>query len=177
MDTENKKRILLFTGDGKGKTTAALGITLRAAGHGMKSLMVQFVKSNKDTGELTFSAGIPEIEIIQTGSGFVPDNNCADFECHKQSAQAGLNTAQKALVSGKHPFVILDEICVAVNKQLLDERDVLDVINGACREIVIVLTGRNATQGLIDIADTVTEMKCVKHGYRQNIQALPGVEY
>jgi len=177
MDTENKKRILLFTGDGKGKTTAALGITLRAAGHGLKSLIVQFVKSDKNTGELSFSAGIPEIEIIQTGRGFVPDNDCADFECHKHSAQAGLKTAQKALVSGEYPFVILDEICVAVNKQLLDEREVLAVINGACREIVIVMTGRNASPGLIDIADTVTEMKCVKHGYRQNIRAQAGVEY
>jgi len=177
MDSENNKRILLFTGDGKGKTTAALGISLRAAGYGIKSLMVQFIKSNADTGEMMFSKGIQELEIIQTGRGFVPDNNSTDFEDHKQSAQAGLGRAQKALVSGKYPLVILDEICVAVNKQLLEEQGVLDVIKGACRDTIIIMTGRNASFGLIDIADTVTEMKCVKHGYRQNIQAQQGVEF
>ena len=74
-------------------------------------------------------------------------------------------------------MVILDEICVAVSKQLLGEQGVLDVIKDACPETVIVMTGRNASPGLIDIADTVTEMKCVKHGHRQNLQAQQGVEY
>jgi len=177
MDSENRKRIILFTGDGKGKTTAALGISMRAAGHGMKSLIVQFVKSNKDIGELMFSADTPEIKIIQTGKGFIPENSSEDFECHRRSAQAGLCIAQKALVSGEYSLVVLDEICVAVNKQLLDEQDVLDVINGAFLGTVIVMTGRNASSGLIDIADTVTEMQCVKHGYKLNIQAQQGVEF
>ncbi len=78
MDSDKNKPILLFTGDGKGKTTAALGIALRAAGHGMKSLMVQFVKSNAETGEVLFSKSIEKLEIILTGRGFVPESNSAD---------------------------------------------------------------------------------------------------
>lgn len=177
MDGDKNMRILLFTGDGKGKTTAALGIALRAAGHGMKSLMVQFIKSNAETGEVLFSKSIEKLEIIQTGRGFVPDSNSADYKNHRQNAQAGLSRAQKALVSGKYPVVILDEICVAIDKQLLDEQDVLNAIKDACQETVIVMTGRKASSGLIDIADTVTEMQCVKHGYKLNILAQQGVEF
>jgi cob(I)alamin adenosyltransferase len=177
MDTENTNRILLFTGDGKGKTTAALGMALRAAGHGMKSLVVQFVKSDKETGELASVEDIPEIKIVQTGKGFVPDTETAEFQIHKQCAESGLWTVQEALMTGTYQLVILDEICIAVSKNLLNEQQVLGVIEQAHANTIIVMTGRNASQGLVDVADTVTEMKCVKHGHRQNIQAQQGVEY
>ena len=177
MSSEKQTRILLFTGDGKGKTTAAAGMALRAAGHGMRSLIIQFVKNDEKTGEIAACAKIPEIEIMQTGMGFVPDRESPLFMDHKKGAERGLEIAARALSSGDYGVVVLDEICVAVSKELLDEQDVLRVIKDAKSGCVIVLTGRNAAQGLLEAADTVTEMKCLKHGYKRGVKAQMGVEF
>ena len=173
----DRGRILLFTGNGKGKTTAALGMALRAAGHGLKTLILQFVKSDRDTGEIAACRFIPGAEIVQTGRGFVPAQTSPAFAEHREAAQAGLGLAEKAILSGRYELIVLDELCTAVGKGLIDEHQVVDLIGRASSAVCIVMTGRNATAGLIALADTVTEMQPVKHGYAAGITAQKGVEY
>lgn len=170
-------RVLVFTGDGKGKTTASLGIALRAVGHGMKVKIIQFVKSDTSTGEIAALNMLPGVEIVQTGCGFVPNESNAKFTDHRQAAENGLKIAAEAIESCKYSVVILDEICVAVAKKLLNENEVIEMIRKASPDVTVVLTGRGATPAMIELADTVTNMSCVKHGMQQGIKAQEGVEF
>lgn len=170
-------RILLFTGDGKGKTTAALGMAIRAAGHNLPTLILQFVKCDDSTGECSVCRHLPSVEIRPSGLGFLPPPLSPKFVDHQQAARQALDAAAQALAEGKYRVVILDEICVAVAKNLIDEDDVIRTVNQAPRGVIVVLTGRGASQKLIDLADTVTEMRCLKHGYQQGRQAQEGVEF
>lgn len=172
----DRARILVFTGDGKGKTTAALGMAFRAIGHGLRVLVIQFVKES-DTGEIVTAAAMVNVNIIQTGLGFLPAAMNDAFRKHKQAAAKGLTIAAESIESGNYDLIILDEICVAVNKGLLNEGDVAQVIFKADPKMSLVLTGRNASQGLIDLADTVSNIECVKHGYQNEISAQKGVEF
>jgi cob(I)alamin adenosyltransferase len=166
---------LLFTGDGKGKTTAALGMALRNTGHGHKTMIIQFIKSDL-TGEHEAIETIKNVEIKQVGLGFVPSPESKNFELHKDAAQKGLELVHDKISCGKYDMLILDEICGAVALGLLDDEKVFAALSNAPCEITVVLTGRDATQKLIDLADTVTEMKCVKHGFENGINAQKGVE-
>jgi cob(I)alamin adenosyltransferase len=168
-------RILLFTGDGKGKTTAALGMALRARGHAMPVCVVQFVKSDASVGEVA-AARQCGMEIIQTGLGFLPAANEAHFESHRAAAQDGLRRARKILADHRYAMVILDEVCLAVARGLLEEQQVIETLRQAPPETCLVLTGRNATPGLLALADTVTEMRCVKHALHLGRVAEEGVE-
>jgi len=170
-------RILLFTGDGKGKTTAALGMALRASGHGQHVMIVQFIKSATLTGELTAAKSLAGVEFVQAGLGFVPAENHPDFPSHQGAARRALQIAAQAIQSRAYDMVILDEICNAVGKKLIEEDDVLTVIRSAGSSICLVLTGRGASDRLIALADTVTVMQCRKHGFQENIPAQKGVEY
>ncbi|MGA3206274.1 MAG: cob(I)yrinic acid a,c-diamide adenosyltransferase [Syntrophales bacterium] len=174
---KDKKRILLFTGDGKGKTTAALGMALRASGHGIKTLIIQFVKSDPTTGELAACRHLPGCEIVQTGRGFVPERNDPAFQEHLTAAAEGLKLAAQALSSGGYDLVILDEICTAIGKGLLDEGEVIEAVLRGPPGICVVMTGRNATAGLISITDTVTDMRMVKHSFQDGWKGQKGVEY
>jgi cob(I)alamin adenosyltransferase len=169
-------RVLVFTGDGKGKTTAALGMALRAAGHGLRTCVVQFVKSDVTVGEVAAAAALPSIEIHTTGLGFLPPPSHPDFSRHRAAAQAGLTTAAEALVDGRYAVVVLDEVCLAVARGLIEEKQVADLVACAPPESCLVLTGRDAPSGLVALADTVTEMRCVKHGFSEGIVAQEGVE-
>jgi cob(I)alamin adenosyltransferase len=171
------KRILIFTGDGKGKTTAAMGMALRAAGHGLAVLVVQFVKSNPHSGEATAMRAVPGVEWFQCGRGFIPRRGEAAREEHAAAARAAFAVADDALQTGRYGVVVLDEICVAVAAGLLDESVVAEGIRHAAAGTVVVLTGRGATPGLLELADTVTEMRVVRHGYQAGIAAQVGVEY
>lgn len=170
-------RILLSTGDGKGKTTAALGLALRAAGHDMRVCIIQFVKNDSNTGELAAIEKLPGVEIAQTGLGFIPHPEDEMFPDHKTAANKALAKASEVIEASQYDVVILDEVCLAVARDLLEEEAVCDVVQKAHPESCIVLTGRHAPQSLIDLADTVTEMTCVKHGLQIGIQAQKGVEY
>jgi cob(I)alamin adenosyltransferase len=174
---KDKKRILLFTGDGKGKTTAALGMALRASGHGMKTMVIQFVKADPTTGELAACRHLPGCEIVQTGRGFVPEQNDPACREHVMAAAEGLKLAAQALSSGGYDLVILDEICTAIGKGLLDEGQVIEAVQRGATGICVVMTGRNATAGLVSIADTVTDMRMVKHGFQEGREGQEGVEY
>ena len=171
----DRPRILVFTGDGKGKTTAAVGMAVRAAGHGLASCVLQFVKADASTGEVLAAAKLG-VEIRQLGLGFVPEPTDARFAEHKSAAEAALEQARGVIASGDYPLVVLDEVCFAVAKGLLGEQAVIDAVSAAPPSACVVLTGRGATAGLIDLADTVTEMRCVKHALDAGRRAQKGVE-
>jgi len=174
----NAPRIVLFTGEGKGKTTAALGMVLRASGHDLKSLIVQFIKAAGETGELSSCRHLPGVEIVQAGLGFLSDNKTNPaFTAHQQAAREGLKKAAAAIASGNYDLVVMDEICLAVKKGLLTEEAVIESIHKAGPELVIVMTGRQAPEGLINLADTVTEMTMIKHGYVAGWPSQKGVEF
>jgi len=170
------KNILIFTGNGKGKSTSSFGMALRAAGHNQRIIIIQFMKKNSDIGELVSLKKLG-IDIIQTGLGFVPKKENPRYADHVNAAQLGLKVAQQALNSGEYDLVILDEICGAIAKELLAEKDVIAAIKQASEPINIVLTGRYASARLIDIADTVSEINPIKHAFDQGIPAREGVEF
>jgi cob(I)alamin adenosyltransferase len=172
-----RARVLLFTGDGKGKTTAALGLALRACGQGLRVLVLQFVKAGQQTGELAAARLLPGFEILQRGRGFVPPASSPEFAEHRLAAEAVLGEAAAALQSGNYDVVVLDELCLAVAKELVSEQAALAVIDHARPGSVLVLTGRGATPGLVAAADTVTEMTLRKHGLKAGIPAQRGVEF
>lgn len=171
------RRLLIFTGDGKGKTTASLGMAMRALGHGMRVKIIQFIKADDSTGEVRFAHHVERLDLVQTGLGFVPKKGHKNFEMHVTAALEGVELAREVLASTEYSLVILDEICSTIQLGLLEERTVIDLLSHVRNDKIVVLTGRNATSGLIAIADTVTEMRCIKHGYETGIKAQPGVEH
>jgi len=174
---DRKHRVLIFTGNGKGKTTAALGMALRASGHGMRTLILQFMKADDAVGELTALRYLPGVEAIQMGRGFVPSAVDPAFLEHRQAAYRALERAAEALRSKKYDLMILDEICTAMDKGLISEAQIMELIEESGQVSCLVLTGRGATKRLIAEADTVTEMRNLKHGLSQGISAQKGVEY
>ncbi len=169
-------RLLLFTGDGKGKTTAALGLALRALGHDKRVSVLQFVKSDASTGEREAFARFPEVEFAQLGLGFLPKPSSSQFAKHRKAAETGLALARERIAECEEGVIILDEICFAVARGLLAEEQVIDTIKQAPANSIIVLTGRGATEGLTALADTVTEMRCIKHALQAGVPAQIGVE-
>lgn len=171
-------RILLFTGDGKGKTTAALGMALRASGHGMRVKIVQFIKSETMTGEYAAIKKLDSVDVVQTGLGFVPAASHPDFQLHRDAAQRALQITAEAIASKAYDMIILDEVCNAVGKELIPEEEVIKLIKSAAdKSLCLALTGRGASDNLIAFADTVTIMQCRKHAFQENIPAQKGVEY
>lgn len=171
-----RARVLIFTGEGKGKTTAALGMVLRAAGHGMSAAVIQFIKGAGRTGELSACRTLPGVSIEQVGLGFVPRPTDSGYAAHREAAQAGLVRAAAAIAAGTQ-LVVMDELCSAVAKELVEETQVLSLLEQAKEAQVLVLTGRGAGAGLIERADTVSEIRSVKHGLKDGIAAQAGVEY
>ncbi|MBN1545376.1 MAG: cob(I)yrinic acid a,c-diamide adenosyltransferase [Syntrophaceae bacterium] len=174
---KSQRRVLLFTGDGKGKTTAALGMVLRAAGHGLHTCIIQFIKNDPTTGEKTALTHLPGVELIQVGRGFVPPEDHIDFELHRQAVKNGLAIAKDRLAKGDCDLLILDEICTACAINLITPEEVTTFVANSPPGCIIVLTGRSAPDVLIEMADTVTIMTCKKHGFQKGIEAQKGVEY
>lgn len=172
----DKPRILIFTGDGKGKTTAALGMAFRASGHGLRSIVIQFIKSDTSVGEYAAAAASALIELQPLGCGFLPPADHPRFAEHRDAALAALRKAQEAVADERFALVILDELCLAVATGLVAEQQAIELVAQAKPGVCLVLTGRGATSGLIDLADTVTEMRCIKHGMDIGIHAQDGVE-
>ena len=166
---------MLFTGDGKGKTTAAIGAAVRAAGHGASVLIIQFMKGRL-YGELAAVAKIDSITIEQHGRDeFVDpkDPEKIDFEL----AEKGWARALEAVASDPPSLLVLDEINVVVSFGLIPVETVVDFVNNRPEGMDLILTGRYAARELIDIADTVTEMKEIKHHYNAGVQMRKGIEY
>jgi cob(I)alamin adenosyltransferase len=173
--------VLVNTGDGKGKTTAALGLALRAAGHDMKVLILQFIKDKNMTGEARIIAEKlkPLIDIEQLGKGFIRFKDGKLEPTGEQIRNAGdsFKYAKEKIRSGDYDMIILDEINNVISYGLLKVEEVIEVIKNKPEELCLVLTGRNAPSELMDIADTVTEMKEIKHDFRKGIKARKGIEY
>ena len=160
-----KPRVILLTGDGKGKTTSALGMVLRAAGHGMRVALIHFIKCDRDTGENRALARFPEVEVHFCGCGFVRNPSPAHLERHRAAVQAP-----------EPDMVVLDEICCAVSLGLLDAADVVAAVRIAPAGKIVFLTGRQAAPALVALADTVSDIACVRHGRDAGWPAQPGVE-
>ena len=173
---DRRGRIVLLTGDGKGKTCAALGMSLRSAGHGMRVMFLQFIKQDASTGEIAALAQVPEIDIVQAGLGFVPKPENQQFSEHHHAAETAMDKARGAIESGEYFMVVLDEVCGAVTCGLIDEADVLGLLDLAGEDMCLVLTGRGATEALIEAADTVTDLQHIKHAYDSGLPAQKGVE-
>ena len=171
--------LAVYTGDGKGKTTAALGLCIRAAGYNHKVAIIQFVKGSWHYGEMDGIKRLaPEVTIEALGKGFVGiiDDKLPREE-HEQAAKATLDEAARIIGQNEHQIVILDEINVALSLDLLKLDDVLSVLATRPEKMHVVCTGRGAPDGLLDIADLVTEMKEVKHPFQKGMMAQRGFDF
>lgn len=176
---ENKGLLIVYTGDGKGKTTAALGMCVRAVGYNWNVCIIQFVKGSWKYGELKGIKRLePNVVLHTVGEGFVGIvDDDKEFEEHRAAAKAGVAFTIEQITSGKFPLVILDELNVAHNLGLVTD-DELNEILAACGEKQhLVITGRNAPDFLVEKADLVTEMKEIKHPYQQGILAQKGIDW
>lgn len=168
----------MHTGNGKGKTTAALGLALRAWGNGMKILILQFIKGGWKYGELKALAQLaPNLVIEQMGEGFVSKATEAEKEQHRQAAQETLQRAAAEIASGRWDMVILDEINYAVKFGLVPVEAVLALAKDRPPQLHLVMTGRDASPQLIEQADLVTEMKEIKHPLKTGVKAQQGIEF
>ena len=177
MDSE-KGLVILYTGEGKGKTTAALGLVLRAVGYKKKCLIVQFGKA-WFTGELVGIKKLsPLVKIIQGGKGFLDIlGSKVSKEEHKKAAKEAYNILYKEVMSGKWDIVVADEIVGAVSSGVLPLKLVIKLIKDKPRKIDLVLTGHHAKKKLTDMVDLVTEMKEIKHPYQLGILAKKGIDF
>lgn len=167
--------IIVFTGNGKGKTTAALGQAIRALGEKKKAIMLQFIKGPWISGEDKFFAKNSLFKIIKGGKGFVGImNDRLPRSIHKKAAEKTLNFTEKIIKSKKYDLVILDEINVAISLKLINKNKVLKILKNLPPEIDLILTGRNAPKEFIKLADIATEMKEIKYKKRE---AKTGIEY
>ncbi len=169
--------VIIYTGEGKGKTTAALGLALRAAGYGKKVLIVQFGKA-KFSGELKSLKLLKTVKIIQGGKGFVKIlGDKISFKEHKKTAHDTYDYIYKEAISKKWDLIIADEIIGAVSGKLLNLTQVLKLIKDKPQDLDLVLTGRNAPVTLIKRADLVTEMVSKKHPFEKGISAKEGIDF
>lgn len=173
----SRPRIVLFTGDGKGKTTAALGMALRAVGHGLRVFFIQFIKNDPCTGERMALKRLPQVQFLQTGLGFVPAESEEAFAAHRQAARDGLKIVEERLKHNTCDLIVLDEICTACALNLITAENVIQLVETSPPQVAWVLTGRSAPEALIEMADTVTVMECRKHGFQTGFQTQKGVEY
>lgn len=174
--TEERGLLIVHTGKGKGKTTAAIGLAVRCIGHGMKVGLVQFVKGVWQTGERRVLERFPELCIMKAmGEGFTWETQ--DRQRDIAAARRAWETAQEMILDPSFKMVILDEFNIVLRYGYLAIDDVLPVLQGKPRDLHIVVTGRNANEQLIEAADLVTEMTVIKHPFRSGVKAQPGIEF
>lgn len=168
---------IILTGEGKGKTTAALGLALRAVGHGLRVLVIQFLKARASGEHEAARRLAPDLEIRVMGRGFVPPPEDPAFEEHRAAASEALRYTCEMLRNGEREMVVADEILTAVGLKVLEEEDVLSLLDARPRGVHLVLTGRGATERLVARADLVTEMRSAKHPCDAGAAAEPGIEF
>ena len=181
---KRKGLTIVYTGDGKGKTSAALGAAMRALGHGWKVLMIQFFKGDWPVvyGELELAKKLyPQFEVLQLGRGFVKImGDKKPFEEHVEAAKAALALTKERMFSGQYDVLILDEVNYALGYmdfRLIELEDVLELIRTKPPQMHLILTGRNAHPKVIEAADLLTEMREIKHPMKQGIPAQQGIDY
>ncbi len=177
--TKEKGLLIVYTGNGKGKTTAALGMTVRAVGYDWKICIIQFIKGSWKYGELDGIKRLaPNVELEVLGEGFVGIvDDDKSFEEHRKAARKALERVREVISSGKYNLVILDELSVAVSLGVITPDELKKVITAKPDNLHLVITGRGASKWLIDQADLVTEMKEIKHPYQKGILAQKGVDF
>ena len=171
-------KIQVYTGDGKGKSTAALGLALRAAGRDFKVFICQFMKG-RNTGEYfairKFLSDNIYIHLCGSEKFILDRENPPEEEKHR--AREGLEISKQAMLSGKYDIVILDEVNVAIYYNLIDEKEVLEFLKEKPENVELILTGRKTPSSIIELADLVTEMREIKHYYKNGLLAREGIEY
>jgi cob(I)alamin adenosyltransferase len=181
-ETSRRGLILINTGPGKGKTTAALGTAFRAAGNGMRVLILQFLKGSWHYGELDAAQALGEamgqdFVMKQMGRGFVKVGGAETDPEDIRMVEQAWDEAAAAILSGEWDLVVLDEINYAIGYKMLDPEKVAEVLRAKPEMVHVILTGRNAHPILVELADTVTEMREVKHAYEKGILAQRGIEF
>jgi cob(I)alamin adenosyltransferase len=167
--------VMVFTGDGKGKTTASFGAALRAVGTGWKVLVVQFVKGPGGTGEAEAAARLaPDLRVVALGKGFVREDRGPSLQEHAEAAREALDLCRGAT---DVDMLVMDEVNFALSKGLIAVGDVLEFLDARPPGMTVILTGRGAPREIIDRADLVTEMREVKHPFHKGVKARKGIEY
>ena len=175
IDLPPEGLVQVFTGEGKGKTTAAIGAVLRALGHGLSVFIVYFMKG-QPSGENSVLARLPNVAIARCGgAGFVDPENVQPGD--REEARRALAEAREAILSGNYDLVVLDEINLAVAWKLIELAEVAGLIQDKPRKVELILTGRQAHPRLIELADLVTDMVKVKHPYDKGILSRKGIDY
>ncbi|HIF35162.1 MAG TPA: cob(I)yrinic acid a,c-diamide adenosyltransferase [Candidatus Thioglobus sp.] len=170
----DKGIIVLLTGNGKGKSSSAMGMICRALGYDMKVALVRFLKGEQQTGEDLFLDNNSNVVSAHMESGFTWDTQ--DQELDKKSASETWNEAEKFLANPEIDLVVLDEITYMINYNYLDEKVILKVLSNRPKDQHVVITGRAASKGIIEASDTVSEVKDIKHAFRTNIRAQKGID-
>lgn len=176
---ERRGLVVVITGHGKGKTTTAFGIAVRACGHDMRVCIIQFMKGDLYTGEWD---GVKKmgchVELTATGKGFCGiQGNPYPFSEHRENAQDAIRLAREKMESGEYDILILDEINNALHLKLVDLDQVLELLRDKPPLLHLVLTGRDADPAVVELADTVSEVREIKHAYRQGIEPQPGIDF
>jgi cob(I)alamin adenosyltransferase len=179
MKQEAKGLVIVYTGDGKGKTTAALGMCVRAVGYNWEVCVIQFVKGSWKYGELKGIKKLePNVELHVIGTGFVGIvDDDKPIEEHQEAARKGVELAREKIASRQYQLVILDELNVALDLGLISDDDVKSLLDARGEKQHLVITGRNAVDWLMEQADLVTEMREIKHPYQQGILAQKGIDW
>ncbi|WP_437814045.1 cob(I)yrinic acid a,c-diamide adenosyltransferase [Sorangium sp. So ce1078] len=167
--------VIVYTGHGKGKTTAALGMVFRALGRGMRVAVVQFIKGKWKTGERLFAETLPGLTFLVMGRGFTWESD--DISRDKAAARAAFQEAAALIAGGEQDIVVLDEITYALHYGFIAEDELLAALRARPAHVHVVITGRNAPDALVALADLVTEMKSVKHPFEQGMKAQIGVDF
>jgi len=171
--------VIVYTGKGKGKTTAALGMALRATGYDHKICMIQFIKGSWHYGEMDSASKLgPNFELIAVGKGFVGIiDDKSPKEEHQKIAQEAIKISKEKISSGKYDLIILDEVNYAVDLDLIKIDDLIELIKLKPENVNLVLTGNYAKPEIIEMADLVTEMKEIKHPFQLGIKAKKGIDF
>lgn len=172
---QRKGLVMINTGDGKGKTTAALGLTLRASGYGWKILIIQFIKSGQGYSEFEAAGKLPGVEIRATGLGLILPGT--DRTAHQEAARQGWDMAKAEVASGKWDLIILDEINNAMTMGFVDPGEVAELVKNKPPELHLVLTGRGCPKEIMELADMVTVMDPWRHHSDNGVPAQKGVEF
>jgi cob(I)alamin adenosyltransferase len=178
MNDIRRGLIIVNTGPGKGKTTAAMGTALRAVGQGMSVLMLQFLKGSWHYGELDAVKAFGDKFVMkQLGRGFVKVGGAEPDPEDLKAVEDAWKQSEQAILGGEWDLVVLDEINYAISYKMLDAERVVDVLKRKPEMVHVILTGRNAHPAIVELADTVTEMRQVKHAYEKGVMAQRGIEY
>jgi cob(I)alamin adenosyltransferase len=173
--SDTKGLVVVYTGNGKGKTTAALGVAFRALGRDLKVAVVQFIKGKWKTGERSFAERLPQLTFHVMGLGFTWESD--DLSRDKLAAEKAWEVSRELILDGQQAIVVLDELTYVLNYGFVSVDEVLTTLKTRPPHVHVIITGRNAPEALVAAADLVTEMQSVKHPFDQGVRAQPGLDF